>query len=354
MNEMMIENSPLMVRALRREHVVRPPVWLMRQAGRYLPEYRELRAQAGGFLEMVYHPQRAAEITMQPVRRFGMDGAILFSDILVIPHALGQGVRFEAGAGPRLDPLKDPGDLHENGSEAVEIILAPIYETVRRVRDALSAEGFDQTALIGFCGGPWTVACYMIEGGGSSDFAAARTLATEDVDMMDRLFDRLIAVSIEYLCGQAQAGAQVLQIFESWAGLLAGDDFDRWVIAPTQKIIAGVRARYPNIPIIGFPRGVSKTLLARYVRETGVNGLGCDYTHDPADLRDLQEEVCLQGNLDPALLLEGGIAMEKAASHILESWTEGAFIFNLGHGVIKETDPDQVNKLVKLVQEYRI
>lgn len=344
------QKVPLIVNALRGEPNVRVPVWLMRQAGRYLPEYRELREKAGGFLAMAYDPELASEVTMQPIRRFGMDGAILFSDILVIPHALGQDLRFEAGEGPRLGEL----DLAALNEHDIDRVTAPVYETVRRTQIKLDKEGFADTALIGFCGSPWTVACYMIEGRGAERFPAARNYAKNNPAGLSVLFDILCRSSVHYLLRQIEAGAQVIQLFESWAGIVEEDDFDEHVIAPTKKIIAAIKEHYPDMPVIGFPRGASPALIARYVRETGIDGLGCDESHSPAALKALQSSVCLQGNLDNKLLLAGGRAMEDAARAILDTLASGPLIFNLGHGVIKETPPEHVAALVKLVQEYRL
>ncbi len=332
---------------------MRPPIWLMRQAGRYLPEYRELRAKAGGFLAMAYDPELASEITLQPIRRFGMDGAILFSDILVIPHALGQDLRFETGEGPKLDPVRNAEDLARLTLSSIDDVLNPIYETLRLTRRKLDEEGFGDTALIGFCGAPWTVACYMVEGRGSKNFATPKQWAYADPEGFSRLIDLLVEASAHYLAKQIEAGAQIVQIFESWAGVLDEEGFDRWSIAPTKKLVQKIKTQYPHIPVIGFPRGATLALMDRYVQQTGIDGIGCDYTHAPADLKGLQKKVCVQGNLDPEILLTGGDALEAPVQTILDELAGGPFIFNLGHGVIKETDPDNVARLVKQVQEYR-
>lgn len=350
MTDRTTQNEPLIVSALRGENTPRTPIWLMRQAGRYLPEYRELRTKAGGFLAMAYDPDPASEVTMQPVRRFGMDGAILFSDILVIPHALGQDLRFEAGEGPRLGGF----DLLGLNPSNIDRTLAPVYETLKQTRVKLDREGFAQTALIGFCGSPWTVACYMIEGRGAQGFPAAKKYARENPADFSVLLDILVDASICYLGGQIDSGAQVIQLFESWAGIVDEADFDAHVIAPTKKIVSALKENYPHIPVIGFPRGVSPALLERYARATGIDGLGCDDTHAPADLKYLQSSVCVQGNLDNELLLTGGEPMLEAARTLLDTLGAGPFIFNLGHGVIKETPPDHVAALVKFVQEYRL
>ncbi len=342
--------TPLIISSLRREKTDRTPIWLMRQAGRYLPEYRELRAKAGGFLAMAYDPELASEITMQPVRRFGMDGAILFSDILVIPHALGQDLRFEAGEGPRLGEL----DLAKLDPLRIDQTLGSVYDTLTQTREKLNGEGFTETALIGFCGSPWTVACYMLEGRGATGFPTAKKYAQDNKAGFAALLDILVEASIHYLIRQAEAGAQVLQLFESWAGIVDEADFDAHVIAPTQIIVRTLKQKFPHIPVIGFPRGVSPALLSRYAAQTGIDGLGCDQSHSPSALKTLQGSVCIQGNLDNEVLLAGGTSMEDAARRLLDTLGAGAFVFNLGHGVIKETPPEHVAALVKLVQEYRL
>ena len=253
-----------------------PPIWLMRQAGRYLPEYREVRAKAGDFLKLCYTPALAAEVTLQPIRRYGFDGAILFSDILVVPDALGQAVRFAEGEGPLLEPIGDASELHRLKPEATQAKYALIAETVARLRQDLPKE----TALIGFCGAPWTVATYMVEGKGSKDQAAARLWAYRDRAGFQALIDMLVATSVEYLSGQVKAGADVIQIFDTWAGSLPDDELDRWVIEPTKSIVSELKQRHPDIPIIGFPRGVGGAALW-YVTETGVDGVGCDTAMPP-------------------------------------------------------------------------
>ncbi len=349
MNDTMTAKVPLIVSALRGEKTTRTPVWLMRQAGRYLPEYRDLRAKAGGFLAMAYDPELAAEITLQPIRRFGMDGAILFSDILVIPHALGQDLRFEAGEGPRLGAL----DIAALNADGIDETLKPVYDALRLIRGKLDGEGFTDTALIGFCGGLWTVACYMVEGGGSKDFSHAKAFAYGNPAEFQKLIDVISAASIHYLSKQAEAGAQVLQIFESWAGVLDAQGFADWVIAPTKKIVSALKEKFPHVPVIGFPRGATLAQMENYIAQTGVDGVGCDFTHTPQSLQSLQQKACVQGNLDPAALLAGGARMEQSARTILDNLAGKPFIFNLGHGVIKETDPANVDSLIKLVQGYR-
>jgi uroporphyrinogen decarboxylase len=320
------------------------PVWLMRQAGRYLPEYRKLRAEKGGFMELVYDSDAAAEITLQPIRRFGFDGAILFSDILIVPHALGQDLRFEAGEGPRLSP-----PLVDAALAALERApgrLAPIYRTVEKVKAALPPE----TTLLGFAGSPWTVATYMVAGQGSRDQAEARAHAYADPEAFGAIIDAIAEMSVDYLSGQIEAGAEAVQLFDSWAGSLAPAQFERWVIAPTAGIVAALKARHPQTPIIGFPKGAGARLAA-YARETGVDALGLDETIDPGwAVRALPGDLPLQGNLDPVALLAGGEALETAVGRILSSFEGRPHIFNLGHGIIKETPIAHVERLIALVR----
>jgi uroporphyrinogen decarboxylase len=304
------------------------PVWLMRQAGRYLPEYRKLRAEKGGFLALVNDSDAAAEITLQPVRRFGMDGAILFSDILIVPHALGQDLRFEEGEGPRLSPpLVDAAFA---ALERAPARLEPIYRTVEKVKSLLPAE----TTLLGFAGSPWTVATYMIAGQGSRDQAGARGYAYADPEAFAEIIDAIAAMTVDYLSGQIRAGAEAVQLFDSWSGSLSPDQFARWVIAPTARIVADLKARHPGTPIIGFPKGAGAKLVD-YARETHVDALGLDETIDPAwAARELPQSLPLQGNLDPLALLAGGAALEKAVGRILSSFQGRPHSFNLRHGII--------------------
>lgn len=320
------------------------PIWLMRQAGRYLPEYRALRAAKGGFLALVHDSDAAAEITLQPIRRFGFDGAILFSDILIVPHALGQELRFEAGEGPRLSPPLLDAALA--GLERIPARLEPIYRTVEKVKAALPPE----TTLIGFAGSPWTVATYMVAGEGSRDQAAARALAYADPGAFGALIDAIAEMTIDYLCGQIAAGAEAVQLFDSWAGSVAPAQFERWVIAPTARIVTALKARHPETPIIGFPKGAGAKLPA-YARETGVDAIGLDETVDPAwAARALPDGLPIQGNLDPLVLLAGGEALEKAVGRILSSLEGRPHVFNLGHGIVKETPIDHVEQLLALVR----
>lgn len=321
------------------------PWWMMRQAGRYLPEYRELRTQAGSFLDLVYNPEWACEVTMQPIRRYGMSAAILFSDILVIPHALGQQVSFVAGEGPKLSPL----NIGQLNYAKFNQTLSPIYETVGNVRKSMSEEGFDQTALIGFAGAPWTVACYMIEGGGSKTFEKAKTFAYGQTEEFYELLDLLIESTTAYLLGQIKAGAEVIQLFDSWAGLLDEDAFRKFVIQPNKQIIQNLKNEYPDIPVIGFPRGAG-TMYQPYVQETGVDGVGIDPSVSTKwAARVLQPHCAIQGNLDPVRLLCGGDDLVMAVEKIISDLKNGPFIFNLGHGVIKETDPEKVAFLKSLI-----
>ena len=324
-----------------------PPIWLMRQAGRYLPEYREIRAKAGGFLDLCYTPALAAEVTLQPIRRFGFDAAILFSDILVVADALGQRVEFVDGEGPRLAPLSSAGELRQLNPGSVAAKFGLIFETVARVRQDLPRE----TALIGFCGAPWTVATYMVGGGTSVDQAEARSWAYRDPDGFESLIAILAEVSVEYLDGQARAGSDAVQIFDSWAGSLPDDEFERWVIAPTASIVRTLRARHPGLPVIGFPRGAGHNA-QRYLAGTELDGFGCDTQMPLGAMRRLAQEArtVVQGNLDPLLLAAGGARMEARARAIVEAMAGARFIFNLGHGIVPATPPENVARLVEIVR----
>jgi uroporphyrinogen decarboxylase len=323
-----------------------PPVWLMRQAGRYLPEYRALREKAGSFLDLVYDPELAAEVTLQPVRRFGFDAAILFSDILVVPHALGQQVTFAAGEGPLLDPIQSRTDFERLTSHIDHGVLAPVYETLRRVKAALPSA----TALLGFCGAPWTVATYMIAGRGTVDQAPARLFAYRDAAAFDVLMDVLVEASASYLVRQLQAGADAVQIFDTWAGVLPPEQFARWCIAPTRRIVTMVRLQVPGAKVIGFPRGAGSQL-PRYVAETGVDAAGLDWMIDRDFARErVRNLVPVQGNLDPLVLLAGGTALDRAVDAIMEAFAGGPFIFNLGHGILPETPIAHVEQMLKRVR----
>ncbi len=338
-----------LLKALSGQALTPPPVWMMRQAGRYLAEYREVRAQAGSFLGLCFNPGLAADVTLQPIRRFGFDAAILFSDILVIPHALGQTVRFVEGEGPRLDPLADGRAIAGLRAEADGTILSPIYETVRRVK----AELPPQVTLIGFCGAPWTVATYMIAGRGTPDQAPAKQLAKADPQAFAALIDKLVEASAGYLIRQVDAGAECLQIFDTWAGSLPPEDFDRWCVAPTKKLVAMVRAARPNVPIIGFPRGAGRGI-PRYVAETGVNGVSLETNIDRAFARDeIQSRVTVQGNLDPEILRAGGDALDRAVDEVLAAFSGKPFIFNLGHGILPDTPVAHVERMLARVRAAR-
>ncbi len=319
----------------------------MRQAGRYLPEYREIRAKAPSFLDFCYTPALAAEATLQPIRRFEFDAAILFSDILVVPDALGQKVTFEQGEGPKLDPILTDEDFAKLNERLDLARVAPVFETVERVAAALPAE----TALIGFCGAPWTVASYMIAGRGTPDQAPARLFAYRHPELFQRLMDRLVAASIDYLSGQIDAGAEAVQIFDSWAGVLPAGEFERWCVEPIRAIVSGLRRKRETIRIIGFPKGAGPRLEA-FARETGVDALGLDSSIDPAwAARELDQKLVLQGNLDPLALLAGGDALDAAARRILGAFKGRPHIFNLGHGILPETPLEHVARLVDLVRQ---
>ena len=323
-----------------------PPVWLMRQAGRYLPEYRATRADAGGFLKLCYTPKLATEVTLQPIRRYGFDAAILFSDILVVPDALGQSVSFLEGEGPKLEPIRSEAELKRLDTAATKEKFSIVAETVQRIRQDLPAE----TALIGFCGAPWTVATYMVGGEGSSDQAEARLWAYRDPKGFQKLIDILVSVSIDYLSQQVLAGADVIQIFDSWAGSLAEDEFATWAIEPTRTIVSSLRRRHPGLPIIGFPRGAGPHAI-RYVAETGVDAIGCDTAMPLADMARLQKTgAVVQGNLDPLLLVAGGERMEARVKATLEALSGGPYIFNLGHGIVPQTPPENVARLVEIIR----
>lgn len=322
-----------------------PPLWLMRQAGRHLPEYHKVRAHAGSFLDLCYTPELATEVTLQPVRRYGLDAAIVFSDILVVPHALGQKLEFVEGCGPRLDPIRSGRELERLNPAATRPTFERVFETVANVRQRLT----NDVAVIGFCGAPWTVATYMVSGGKSADQREAVTWAQADPVGFGRLIDLLVETSAGYLLGQIEAGADVLQIFDTWAGRLSGVEFDRWICAPTRDIVARIKERYPEIPIIGFPMGTGGNL-GRYVDQTGVDGVSCDTTTTLDTMaRGLAGKV-VQGNLDPLILVEGGQKMKRQAQKILTTLEHRPFIFNLGHGVLPQTPPEHVAQLVKLVR----
>ena len=337
----------LLLDTLRGANPAQRPVWLMRQAGRYLPEYRAMRAEKGGFLALVYDSEAAAEITMQPIRRYGLDGAILFSDILIVPYAMGQDLEFLVGEGPRLSPK-----LVDTALENLHMVpdrLKPIYETVKRVKAMLPA---DKT-LLGFAGSPWTVATYMVAGEGSRDQHDTRAMAYRDPGAFQAIIDAITSVTIEYLIGQIVAGAEAVQLFDSWSGSLAPAQFERWVIAPNARIVAALKARYPHIPVIGFPKGAGEKLPA-YARETGVSALGLDETIDPLwAAQTLPAGLPVQGNLDPLLLIAGGAQLEQQTRRILDAFAGRPHIFNLGHGIGQTTPLEHVGELLSLVRGWR-
>ena len=331
---------------LRGDRQASPPIWLMRQAGRYLPEYRALREQKGGFLALATDPEAAAEVTLQPIRRFGFDGAILFSDILMVPWALGQDLTFGPGEGPRLAPKTDTRAAIDRLDTPDHTRLQPIYDTVRRVAAALPAE----TTFLGFAGSPWTVATYMIAGQGSKDQAEARELAYADAGAMQALVDKLVDLTVEYLAEQAAAGVEAVQLFDSWAGSLSPAQFEQWVIAPNAQIVERLRARCPDLVIIGFPKGVGGKLAA-YARETQVDAIGLDETVDPAWANAiLPAELPVQGNLDPLALLAGGAALDHGIDRILAAFAERPHVFNLGHGIGQHTPITHVERLIDRVR----
>jgi uroporphyrinogen decarboxylase len=327
----------------------RVPFWFMRQAGRYLPEYREIRKNAPSFMDFCYNPDQATEVTLQPIRRYGMDGAILFADILVVPDGLGQKVWFEAGHGPQLTPV--------NNSEAFEALslqgfhdkVGNVYETVSRLSKALPKD----VTLIGFAGAPWTVATYMIEGAGSKDHAAARQLGYGNPELFDKILNILVDATSEYLCAQIDAGADVVQIFDSWSAAIPEPYFDKWVIEPTREIVARVKAKHNETPIIGFPR-LAGAMLEKYVLETKVDGVSLDTGVPLGWARDtIQRHVCVQGNMDPHLVVSGGESMVKEATRILETLCRGSHIFNLGHGFVPQTPPENVALLAETIKNFR-
>jgi uroporphyrinogen decarboxylase len=337
--------APLL-RALNGEVQSHPPVWLMRQAGRYLAEYREVRASAGGFLDLCHNPEKATEVTLQPIRRFGFDAAILFSDILVVPDALGQKVSFTEGEGPRLTPIRNAKDLGILSKVGFQDKVQTIWQTVRSLRQALDPT----VALIGFAGSPWTVATYMVEGRGSKDYIAIKKMAYGDPGLFGRLIDILTDATFDYLIGQIDAGAQVLQLFDSWAGVLPESEFRRWVIEPTKILVTRLKTARPGIKIIGFPKGAG-VLLEDYALETGVDAVSLDSSQKLSWAVDrLSPRFTLQGNLDPILLVTGGAALDRAVDHILEVTKGVPFIFNLGHGIVPETPIEHVAALMARIR----
>lgn len=338
-------STKTLLRVLNGEKPERPPIWLMRQAGRYLPEYRALRAEKGGFLQLATDPAAAAEVTLQPIRRFGFDGAILFSDILMVPWAMGQDLSFGPGEGPRLQP-----PLVDHALAALDRVpdrLEPVYRTVERVAAALPAT----TSFLGFAGSPWTVATYMVAGRGSKDQGETRRYAYRDEAAFGAIVDAITALTVEYLARQIEAGVEAVQLFDSWAGSLSPQQFERWVIAPNAAIVAGLRARCPGASIIGFPKGAGGKLGA-YARETGVDAVGLDETVDPDWAHvHLPPGMPVQGNLDPLALIAGGEALDGAVERILRAFRERPHVFNLGHGILPDTPIGHVERLIARVRD---
>jgi uroporphyrinogen decarboxylase len=340
---MAVADKPLLT-VLKGGKAEKTPLWLMRQAGRYLPEYRALRAEKGGFLDLVQDPDAAAEVTLQPIRRFGFDGAILFSDILMVPFALGQDLRFEAGEGPRLSPPLVDSALA--GLDSARARLDPVYATVEKVALCLP----DATTFLGFAGSPWTVATYMVAGQGSRDQGEARRLAYGDPAAFQAIVDSIAGLTVDYLSRQVESGVEAVQLFDSWSGSLSPSQFERWVIAPTAELVAAFKARHPETPVIGFPKGAGGKLAA-YARETGVDAIGLDETVDPAWADSiLPPGLPVQGNLDPLALIAGGEALESGVRRILSSLEGRPHIFNLGHGILPDTPISHVEKLIELVR----
>ena len=339
--------QPKFLRALAGETHAVPPVWLMRQAGRYLPEYRAIRSEAPSFLDFCYNPAKAVEATLQPIRRFGFDAAILFSDILVIPDALGQSVSFESGEGPRLAPITDAAGVAAL-REAPDVgRLQPVFETIGRLKQDLPAG----TPLIGFCGAPWTVASYMIAGRGTPDQAPARLFAYRHPDLFQRLVDRLVDASIDYLARQVEAGVDALQVFDTWAGVLPPGEYERWCATPVAAIVAGVKARHPGTPVIVFARGIGPRLTGLGAA-TGADALGLDTAVNPAwAAAALPATTVVQGNLDPLALIAGGAALDAAVARIRAAFRHRPYIFNLGHGILPETPIAHVERLMKLLRD---
>ena len=343
---MKTEDKTLM-RALAGEALSPPPVWMMRQAGRYLPEYRATRAEAGSFLDLCYRPDLAAEVTLQPIRRYGFDAAILFADILLVPQALGADLWFVEGEGPRLSTVTGPGRLARlKPVEAIHETLAPIYETVRILRTELPKE----TTLIGFAGAPWTVATYMIAGRGTKDQGPARRLMYGDPATFDALIDLITEATAAYLIRQIEAGAEVVKLFDSWAGALPGTAFERYATEPAKRIIDAIHAKHPHIPVIGFPRQAGEKVPA-FIEATGVAACAIDTSVDPSWAAEtLQPLTCVQGNLDPMLLVTGGDALDREVARLKEVFAGGPYIFNLGHGITPEADPANVDRMLKALR----
>ena len=341
-------DQKLMIRALRGETLERPPFWLMRQAGRYLPEYRELRKNSKNFLDFCYTPDLAVEVTLQPLRRYHMDAAILFSDILVIPDALGQKVEFLEGEGPVLDPVQSLKDIKKLNSGQIADHLAPVFEILKR----LSKEIPKETALIGFAGSPWTIAVYMIEGRGGTDHGRVLEWGESRAEEFQVLIDLLVDATSDYLIRQIESGAEIIQLFDSWAGVLNPEQFHRWSVEPTRRIVERLHERCPGVPVIGFPRNVGP-LAADYVSKTGVDGVSLDQDMPLDWIAETLQPICtVQGNLDNKILIAGGQELDRATVNILKALSGGPFIFNLGHGILPETSPDHVGRVAELVRGW--
>ncbi|VAX08692.1 Uroporphyrinogen III decarboxylase [hydrothermal vent metagenome] len=344
-----MKNNKLFLQTLNGQVTDKIPFWYMRQAGRYLPEYMENRKTAGSFLDLCYAPDFAVEVTLQPLRRYQMDAAILFSDILVVPHALGQHLEFRQGEGPVLTPVDTADKINGLSMEGFHKHLAPVYETVTRLHKEIP----ETTTLIGFAGAPWTVATYMVAGHGSTDQAATRAMAYQDETAFQKLIDLLIVSTSEYLCRQIKQGAEVIQLFDTWAGNLPDDQFRKWAIAPVKKIVQNIRAIYPDTPIIGFPKGAG-CRYPEYIRATGISAVSIDTTMPLKWVRDHIQPLCpVQGNLDPLLLVAGGEMMENRVKEILDCLGKGPFIFNLGHGIVPQTPPENVARVSEILRDYK-
>jgi uroporphyrinogen decarboxylase len=334
------------MQALRGERQSVPPVWLMRQAGRYLPEYRAIRAKTRSFLDLCFTPELATEVTLQPIRRFGFDAAILFSDILVVPHALGQSVTFEEGEGPRLEPIADAQALDRLNPQVDPDRLAPVYQAIRLIKPQLPPG----TTLLGFCGAPWTVATYMVAGRAVEGQAPARMFAYIDPQGFARLIDRLVEASVQYLIKQFEAGVDAVQLFDTWAGVLGPGEFDRWVTEPSRRIVEAVRREAGDVPVIGFPRGAG-TQLPRYLSQVPVSAVGLDWTVDAEFVRgSVPHRTAVQGNLDPMVLMAGGAPLDRAVDDVLKAFADRPFIFNLGHGILPATPIAHVERMLARIR----
>ena len=344
-----------LIRVLKGQSETVPPIWMMRQAGRYLPEYREVRKQAGSFLDLCYSPELACEVTLQPIRRYGFDASIVFADILLVPDALGQDVAFKEGEGPVLDPVDGQSAFGKLSDRNLHDHLAPVYETVSRVREGLPSE----TALIGFCGAPWTVATYMVGGRGSPDQKAARMAGYSREKWFEDLIALLTEASAQYLCRQIEAGADCVQVFDSWAGNLAPIEFDHWCIGPTKRLVELVKEVHPDVPIIGFPKGCGPSY-RDFAPRTGVDAVSFDTAVDPFWIAEISRErsvlgkpqFAVQGNLDPLAVIAGGAVLDEAVDRIMDALSEAPFVFNLGHGLVPETPPDNVQRVIDRVRSY--